>query len=745
MRSIIRMLCICLALCLAMPALGEEAQQSAAPTVRVWLRRLGLTDRADLTLDGVYTAQLPSGVEMSFPKGSQVTVLVRSGELYLFYEGMSLHAGTALQLIRNASESTESEGIRFVEGGNFYPGDLTLTLTDQGLLRPVCTLSVEDYLLGVVPYEMSNSFPLEALKAQAVCARTYALSHVRGDPYYDLEDTTNDQVFRGVNLTYGNAIQAVRDTAGVVGTYKGELASCYYSASNGGQTELVENVWSGRGDWSYYQMTDDPYDLENPESVVRRATLKKSGEDLPEAFLTLLAQQLAEQMTAKGFDPTFRGLRVDGISAMELHTPKYDDPSRMWSKLDITFTWSGRTVTYSPAATATPEALPLADAGDQEISLFAQGQATATPAPSAGASAQPTQTPTPSPTPTATPAPVYGEWESMGETTLTLDVFPQLVRALEISISGSDNEMLTLTETDSAFRLEARRFGHGVGMSQRGAQWMAAMYNKTYAEILAFYYPGMELMRTGSARPALPTVQPELAATPGPPATPTPRPTLMPVTGELPAGAYLAAVTGIEDDSSLNLRAEPNTASEIIMRLYKHQQLVVLETCEDPAWVKVRTDVVEGYVMVSFLEKLDATPAPATAVPASAGDAEATATPMATAGPLEATATPVPAVATATPVPAAATAVAQTPTPTLMPVTGDLPEGAYLATVVGDIEPYSLNLRKEPSLEAEVIMKLDRYQELIVLRVCEDPAWVEVRTDVVVGYVMAEYLEKVPG
>ena len=113
----------------------------------------------------------------------------------------------------------------------------------------------------------------------------------------------------------------------------------------------MENVWSGRGDWGYYQMTDDPYDLENPESVVRRATLKKSGEDLPEAFLTLLAQQLAEQMTAKGFDPTFRGLRVDGISAMELHTPKYDDPSRMWSKLDITFTWSGRTVTYSPAAT----------------------------------------------------------------------------------------------------------------------------------------------------------------------------------------------------------------------------------------------------------------------------------------------------------------------------------------------------------------------------------------------------------
>jgi len=64
-------------------------------------------------------------------------------------------------------------------------------------------------------------------------------------------------------------------------------------------------------------------------------------------------------------------------------------------------------------------------------------------------------------------------------------------------------------------------------------------------------------------------------------------------------------VANINDDSSLNLRMEPTTASEIIMRLYKHQQLVVLEACEDPAWVKVKTDVVEGYVMVSFLEKVE--------------------------------------------------------------------------------------------------------------------------------------------
>jgi len=121
---------------------------------------------------------------------------------------------------------------------------------------------------------------------------------------------------------------------------------------------------------------------------------------------------------------------------------------------------------------------------------------------------------------------------------------------------------------------------------------------------MAFYYPGLELMCVQAGDPALPTPPPALAASPAPPATPTPRPTLMPVTGDLPQGAYLATVHNIDDDSSLNLRAEPSQASEILMRLYKHQQLVVLETCEDPAWVKVKTDVIEGYVMVSFLQKV---------------------------------------------------------------------------------------------------------------------------------------------
>ena len=100
------------------------------------------------------------------------------------------------------------------------------------------TLGVEDYLLGVVPYEMGDSFPLEALKAQAIAARTYALRKSGSSEDYDVEDTTNDQAYRGRSASSPLSEQAVRETKGICGVYKGALAQCFYSASNGGQTEL---------------------------------------------------------------------------------------------------------------------------------------------------------------------------------------------------------------------------------------------------------------------------------------------------------------------------------------------------------------------------------------------------------------------------------------------------------------------------------------------------------------------------
>lgn len=589
---------ICLVLCAVLLPLGGQAAspEEAAPNVRVLLRRLALTDRADLILDGVYTASVDGKTIMAFPRNAEVTVSIRSGALYLFYEGMSMHLGDEVVFVRNESGDART-GIRFDKNGGLYPGDLSLRIVN-GALYPVCTLSVEDYLLGVVPYEMSEYFPLEALKAQAVCARTYALNKLGAGQDYDVVDTTNDQVFKGVNYNYTNALRAVRETAGVVGTYKGKLAICYYSASNGGQTELVQNVWSGRGDWDYYQMTDDPYDVENPESVVRRARIPKDG-SVKETFKAILFSYLLPEMLSQGYIPAAEHLRIDQITGVSLGAPAYDAPSRAYTKMTLTLRWSGRKELLAQAPESTP-----AEEEEEEYYFFATPEPTATATPTA----------TPLPTPEATPT-LSDFIPAEKEATITVDIFPEVIDVLLLSVYGADNEMLTVTETDTHFIIEARRYGHGVGMSQRGAQWMAGQYGKTYTEILKFYYPGMTLSKVKSGEPVLPTAPAELSATLAPPATPTPRPTLMPVsTDGMPEGAYLAEVTEIADDSSLNLREEPSQGAQVLRRLYKHQPLIVLERCDDPAWVKVRTDVIEGYVMASFITRVEgettATPAP---------------------------------------------------------------------------------------------------------------------------------------
>ena len=571
-----QVLCLLLALFLLPVTVPSLAEEAPAPTVRVLLRRLNLTDRIDLHLTGNYTAAWGKDSRMLIPDRSAVTVQIRQDRLVLFYADAALDCGASLTLLRTANTAVTMPGLTIAPGDALYPGDLRLTVSG-GQLQPVLTLSVEDYLLGVVPYEMSDDFPLEALKAQAVCARTYALGKLDAAKTYDLVDTTNDQVFRGVTGTHDRSAQAVRETAGVVGTWKNSLAHCYYSASNGGQTELPSHVWSGEKESGCYAITDDPYDLENPESIVRKTTIRKSGKGLPEAFLMILREAIFAQPQMADFVPEETAFRVDGITALALTTPRYKEPSRLMTKLQLTVSVSGKQYIVPE----TPD--PLIYEPDEEEAV-----------------------PTEAPALTPEPERKQSDFRPAGTFTLEMNLFPSVLRALNLSIYGADNEIVTVTETGDGWQLSAGRYGHGVGMSQRGAQWMAAKYGKTFQEILDFYYPGMVLKKVNAGAVPVPTPDPLLAETPGPAATPTPRPTLMPVSeGNLPEGAWMASVEGIEEDSSLNLRAEPAASAEILMRLYKHQRLIVLETCEDPAWVHVKTDAAEGYVMVSFLEEVE--------------------------------------------------------------------------------------------------------------------------------------------
>ena len=397
--------------------------------------------------------------------------------------------------------------------------------------------------------------------------------------------------FKGYLSGYGNAEKAVEETYGVCGFFGGRLAQCYYAASNGGQTELPETVWRGSGALGYYAVADDPCDVENPASVVKSVALQKSYANeerdvAPYGLRNLLATVLRDELTGLDFDPAPASIRVNAVSGVEL-----TGEGRRMDTLRLTVQISGRT--------RQEVAAPLVDADQEEVSLLLEGS---------GETSSPPGLPAPTPSPAApsaapSAAPVYGPFVVIEQPfEVTVPVFPTVEKLLAMNISTNyENELWTLVETDTAYRLEVRRFGHGVGMSQRGAEWMAGRYQKNWEEILAFYYPGMTLMRYDFAEAALPAAPEALAATPGPAPTPTPQPTLMPVNQSPTDGQWIALVTGIDDDSSLNLRSLPDLSGEIVLRLYKNQRLLVLERCEEEGRVRVRTDAAEGYVMESYL------------------------------------------------------------------------------------------------------------------------------------------------
>ena len=567
---------------LLVPQLSLAASSKKPLVIRVLLTRLNLADEAWMTLEGRYLARCSDGTEVMLPPGAQVTVLLRKDRLVLFYDGLSLSAGKELTLLRRRDGDVEP-GIRFNLQPGVYPGDLTLTVKD-GAIRPLLTLPLEAYLQGVVPYEMSDSFPLEALKAQAVCARTYALSKINSSGEWDVVDNTNDQVFRGIPDKSENTSRAVEETAGLVLTYSNKLITAWYSASNGGQTELPGNIWSGGSIPGCFAITDDPWDTGNPESTVRTAVLGRDGTGLSSGMLRLIRTALEK-------DPEFSDyrlsasdtIRVDAIRNVELTTPRYPSPSRLMTCLVLTMDISA--VLKEGRTGRTGRVFNEDELHFDEI-----------------------DGPDPTSVPASTPAPVEENTPVLspaGVCTVSLDLFPDALFLLGLSVYGANNEIVTVTETDGEFILTAGRYGHGVGMSQRGAQYQASEGKRSFKQILDFYYPGARLKQYAGETFPLPTPDPVLGETPGPVPTATPRPTLMPVTETLPEGTWLASVENIDDDSTLNLREKPSAGSKVIRRLYKHQPLIVLEESEVTGWVRVRTDVVEGYVMYSFLQKTE--------------------------------------------------------------------------------------------------------------------------------------------
>ena len=126
--------------------------------------------------------------------------------------------------------------------GRWYRGILMIKNRD-GKLTVINNVPLEDYIKGVVPSEMPSGWALEAHKAQAIAARSYALANLgkRARYGYDLKDTPEDQAYNGASSETQNTNSAVEETSGIVLTYNMKVINAYYSASAGGQTNT--NSW----------------------------------------------------------------------------------------------------------------------------------------------------------------------------------------------------------------------------------------------------------------------------------------------------------------------------------------------------------------------------------------------------------------------------------------------------------------------------------------------------------------------
>ena len=160
-------------------------------------------------------------------------------------------------IVNGPSESAKYSSLKSVSFGSFndrsvpvklngkaYRGKLEVFVNSRGSLTVVNVVPLEDYLLGVVPAELSLP-QLEAQKAQAVAARTYAVANVGGYGMkgFDMVPTVWSQVYRGVSIETPMGTRAVRDTRGIVATYQGKPIMAYFTSTCGGRTENSENIF----------------------------------------------------------------------------------------------------------------------------------------------------------------------------------------------------------------------------------------------------------------------------------------------------------------------------------------------------------------------------------------------------------------------------------------------------------------------------------------------------------------------
>jgi len=332
--------------------------------------------------------------------------------------------------------------------GRHYRGDLRLEPVGAGYVV-TNMLPLEEYLYSVVGSEMPSGWELEALKAQAVAARTYALRQVDPDADFDICDSTACQAYRGTQSETPSVREAVEATRGVIATYEGELIDAVYSANMGGQTAASEDVWSNYV--PYLRSVESPFDNLALESGW--------AADDYEWDLALTPSQLLADLRHRGYDLT----SVEGVSVIA------DDGRGRATAVEIRgrpgdLTIYRDEIRYALGVKSTIFDVATADESQERIVVsFPGGGGRHTPA---------------------------GSRAGGYRRSISFDEAPAMYRLS----NGAVFTIEILVPEQIIFR--GRGVGHGVGMSQWGTQGMA-LAGQGYEAILKHFFTGIELTQAG--------------------------------------------------------------------------------------------------------------------------------------------------------------------------------------------------------------------------------------------------------
>ncbi len=219
-----KLLLICFVLCCAFSINAKELRVLLADGLK----------KAQVQNSGLVYIYEPNGKKYKVSKPETLDISFSNGKLTLG----ALKTDQTLII-------EPSKNVKLTFQKNTYTGKFYI-VPKQKDFRIVEHTDIEDYLLGVLPYEMSYSWPIEALKAQAVSARTYTLMQLKNKKRadFDLYNDTRDQMYKGSGKVYDSVREAVNATKGLILTYKDEPFHTYYHANCGGGTDDAK-IWTG--------------------------------------------------------------------------------------------------------------------------------------------------------------------------------------------------------------------------------------------------------------------------------------------------------------------------------------------------------------------------------------------------------------------------------------------------------------------------------------------------------------------